>query len=58
MASGNTAVNVTSMSTYVGLNNALNTLYAGPLLSTIDFKDKRPYAVSDADLPLVTDTAP
>lgn len=56
IASANTAVNVTSMSTYVQLYNVLNTLYAGPLFSTINFKGKRPYGLADAEIPLIADT--
>jgi hypothetical protein len=56
IASANTAVNVTSMSTYVQLYNVLNTLYAGPLFSTINFKGKKPYNLADAEIPLITDT--
>ena len=44
------------MSAYVNLYNALNTLYAGPLFSTINFKDKKPYNVADGDLHLIQDT--
>jgi len=52
----NTAVNATSMSTYVQLYNALNTLYAGPLFSTINMKGKKPYNVANGDIPAIGDT--
>lgn len=51
LATPNTATNVTTMSTYVQFYNALNTLYAGPLFSTINLKGKRPYNVASAELP-------
>jgi hypothetical protein len=44
------------MSTYVQFYNTLNTLYAGPLFSTINMKNKRPYALANADLPTLADT--
>jgi hypothetical protein len=56
LASAATAVNVTSMSSYVQLYNALNTLYAGPLFETINFKSKKPYNVAAAILPAIADT--
>lgn len=57
MATPATAVNVTSLSTYVQLYNLLNTLYAGPLFSTINMKSKRPYNVADGEVPTAMDTA-
>jgi hypothetical protein len=46
----NTAMNVASTTNYVQLYNTLNTVYAGPLFSTISMKDKRLTNINDPEL--------
>jgi len=50
-------MNVTSTSNYVQLYNTLNTVYAGPLFSTISMKDKRLINITDPELIVQNDTA-
>jgi len=45
----NTAMNVASTSNYVQFYNTLNTVYAGPLFSTISLKDKRLINIHDPE---------
>jgi hypothetical protein len=56
LSTPSTACNVSTTNTLIGLQQALNTAYCGPLLSTMDCKDKRVTNVADMTLLTTQDT--
>jgi hypothetical protein len=58
LATPSTACNVTTTSNLITLNLALNTVYCGPLLSTMNCKDKILTGVADLIKLDVNDSAP
>lgn len=57
LATPNTAANITTLSAFVTLYNALNTVFANPLVSQVlNMKGLRAENIGDALIPLLSDT--